>query len=143
MLRGRTGYFSEHLIRYQKTIKTSPTMARGSMISTKKLDIRTHTAKSKTLTQLPPVHLPCASEKRNLCITDPPHHRILTFFVFNRSKECVKGLYSPPPDAKHRTGLTEAGEAATRIMACRAAREAAIRRVAAISSLFAHYRWAL
>ena len=60
----------------------------------------------------------------------------LTFLVLSRSKEWVKGLYSPPAEDKQRTGMpTEAGEAPERARALRAALEAATRSAEAISSL--------
>lgn len=61
---------------------------------------------------------------------------LLTFLVLSRSKEWVKGLYSPPAEDRQRTGMpTEAGEAPERARALRAALEAATRSAEAISSL--------
>ena len=60
-----------------------------------------------------------------------------TFLVLSRSKEWVKGLYSPPAEDRQRTGMpTEAGEAPERARALRAALEAATRSAEAISSLW-------
>lgn len=78
----------------------------------------------------------CTKPTSTTPITSPPLSLLLTFLVLSRSKECVKGLYSPPAEDKQRTGMpTEAGEAPERARALRAAREAATRSAEAISSV--------
>ena len=61
-----------------------------------------------------------------------PKHNYVTFLVLRRSRECVKGLYSPPAEDRQRRDKGAGWARAPARTAARAVREAAVRNEAAI-----------